>query len=126
MTDHTSKQYKLIHSDEIKVCSDGLLRDKYGYVGVALGSYYADSVGDRFIITFENGTKSKFIVLDMKADCDTNNGANHKTDGSMIEFVIDVDKAMKAYPEAIRDGDFNSTKEYEGNIIKVEKVIKNC
>lgn len=125
ITDKSSAQYKLIYSDEIKVCNDGLLRDDKGYVGVALGSYYADKVGDRFIVTFEDGSKAKFIVLDMKADKDTNGGANHKIDNSMIEFVIDTNMAQQTYPEAIRDGNFNSTNEYDGNIVKIEKVIKN-
>lgn len=125
ITDTTSAQYQLINSGEIQICDDGLLRDEYGYVGVAIGSYYADNIGDRFIITFEDGSQAKIIVVDMKADKDTINGANHITDGSMIEFVIDVGLANESYPDAITMGDFNWTEEYSGNISKIEKVIKN-
>lgn len=125
ITDTTSAQYQLINSGEIQICDDGLLRDEYGYVGVAIGSYYADNIGDRFIITFEDGSQVKIIVVDMKADKDTINGANHITDGSMIEFVIDVELANESYPDAIIMGDFNWTEEYSGNISKIEKVIKN-
>ena len=125
ITDTTSAQYRLINSGEIQICDDGLLRDEYGYVGVAIGSYYADNIGDRFIITFEDGSQVKIIVVDMKADKDTINGANHITDGSMIEFVIDVKLANESYPDAITMGDFNWTEEYSGNISKIEKVIKN-
>lgn len=125
ITDTTSAQYRLINSGEIQICDDGLLRDEYGYVGVAIGSYYADNIGDRFIITFEDGSQVKIIVVDMKADKDTINGANHITDGSMIEFVIDVELANESYPDAIIMGDFNWTEEYSGNISKIEKVIKN-
>ena len=125
ITDTTSAQYRLINSGEIQICDDGLLRDEYGYVGDAIGSYYADNIGDRFIITFEDGSQVKIIVVDMKADKDTINGANHITDGSMIEFVIDVKLANESYPDAITMGDFNWTEEYSGNISKIEKVIKN-
>ena len=125
ITDTTSAQYRLINSGEIQICDDGLLRDEYGYVGVAIGSYYADNIGDRFIITFEDGSQVKIIVVDMKAGKDTINGANHITDGSMIEFVIDVGLANESYPDAITMGDFNWTEEYSGNISKIEKVIKN-
>lgn len=125
ITDTTSAQYQLINSGKIQICDDGLLRDEHGYVGVAIGSYYADNIGDRFIITFEDGSQAKIIVVDMKADKDTINGANHITDGSMIEFVIDVKLANESYPDAITMGDFNWTEEYSGNISKIEKVIKN-
>ena len=125
ITDTTSAQYQLITSGAIQICDDGLLRDEYGSVGVAIGSYYADNIGDRFIITFEDGSQAKIIVVDMKADKDTINGANHITDGSMIEFVIDVKLANESYPDAITMGDFNWTAEYSGNISKIEKVIKN-
>lgn len=125
VTDTSSSQYKLIYSDEITVCEDGLLRDKYGYIGVALGSYYANCVGERFVITFENGNKEKFIVLDMKADKDTVNGANHSSDGSMMEFVIATNKTKDSYPLAMKMGDFDYVSNFNGNIIKIEKVVKN-
>lgn len=123
VTDVTSKQYQLINNDKIIKCKDGFLRDQYGYVGIAIGSYYANNVGERFIMTFEDGHTEKFIVLDMKADKDTLNGANHLSDKSMIEFVVNVDLIAINYPLVIRDGNFNSLSNYNGNIIKVEKVV---
>lgn len=123
ITNKSSAQYKFIHSDKIKVCSDGLLRDKDGYIGVAFGSYYQDKIGDRFIVTFEDGKKQKFVAVDQKADKDTINCANHKTDGSMIEFVIDISKAKKTYKTAICMGNFDYADDFSGNIIKIEKVV---
>lgn len=125
VTDTTSSQYKLIYSEEIIVCDDGLLRDKYGYIGIAIGNYYTNGVGERFVVTFEDGRKEKFIVLDIKANKDTINGANHVSDGSMIEFVIDTNKAKTAYADAIKMGNFNYTNKFEGNIVSIEKVVKN-
>ena len=125
ITDTTSAQYQFINSGAVTICDDGLLRDQYGYVGIALGSYYADAIGERFIVTFEDGTQAKFITVEKKADKDTINGANHGSDGSMIEFVIDVELARNAYPDAIVMGSFDYTNEYDGNIIKIEKVIGN-
>lgn len=125
VTDTSSSQYKLIHSDEITVCSDGLLRDRYGYVGVALGHYYTNGVGERFVVTFEDGSKAKFIVLDIKADKDTVNRANHASDGSMVEFVIDTNKAKTAYSDAIKMGNFDYAEGFKGNIVGIEKVVKN-
>lgn len=124
ITSKTSAQYKLIHSDKIEICSDGLLRDKDGFIGVALGSYYSQKIGERFILTFEDGHKVKVITCDAKADKDTINGANHKSDGSMIEMVIDVDKAKNHYSLAIQMGDFNYAEEFQGNIVKIEKIVE--
>lgn len=123
VTDRTSSQYKLMHSNKIKVCSDGLLRDKDGFIGVALGSYYSKKIGERFILTFENGREIKVITCDAKADKDTINGANHKSDGSMIEMIIDTDKARKSYPLAIKMGNFDYTKDFQGNIVKIKKIV---
>lgn len=125
VTDTTSSQYQLINSEEINVCDDGLLRDQYGYIGVAMGSYYVDNVGDRFVATFEDGSKAKFIILDLKANKDTVNGANHISDGSMMEFVIDTQKAKNTYNMAITMGDFDYSDAFNGNVVKIEKVIKN-
>lgn len=124
ITDRSSAQYKLIHSEEITVCTDGLLRDSKGYVAVALGSYYSQSIGERFIVTFDNGNTAKFITCDQKADKDTINGANHASDNSMVEFIIDVGLAKQSYKKAISMGDFNYTKQFNGNIVNIEKVVE--
>lgn len=123
VTDRSSPQYQLLHSGEVTVCDDGLLRDKEGYIAVALGSYYSQNIGDRFIVTFEDGDTAKFIVCDEKADGDTINGANHRSDGSMVEFIISVDLAKQSYRDSIVMGNFDYSAEFNGNIIKIEKVV---
>lgn len=121
ITNTNSLQYKLIYGGDIVICSDGLLRS-YDYVGVALGSRFGN-IGDRYIITLEDGSTFKAIKLDEKANRDTVDGCHHSSDGSCIEFVIDTDKASQYYPEAILMGDFNYIDMFNGKVTKIEKVL---
>lgn len=124
ITSKSSAQYQLLYSGEIIFCDDGLLKDKDGYVAVAIGSRYSKKIGDRFIVTFDNGKQQKLIAVDHKADKDTYGGSNAKADTSMIEMIVDISKCRNSeYAKAIYDGDFNSHPDFEGNIIKIEKVI---
>lgn len=124
ITNKSSSQYKFIHSGEITYCEDGLLRDSNGYIAVAIGDYYSSYIGERFIVTFDSGNKAYLIKCDEKAIDDTVGGANQNTDGSMIEFIIDIDKAKLSYNKAIEDGNFNSIEEFKGNIVKIERVVE--
>ena len=124
ITDKTSPQYQLIHSDQIRVGQDGLLYSTDDYIGVALGNVYG-KVGDKFIIKFDNGNETKVIKLDEKATKDTINDCYHKVDGSMIEVLVDTDLAAKTYPLAIKVwGDFNYSDKFNGAIVGIEKVIE--
>ena len=121
ITDITSQQYKLIYSDKIIVGEDGLLYDEYGFVGVALGTALGE-VGDRFIVELDNGKIIKVIKVEVKSDNDTTDGMYHKTDGSVVEFVIDINKANKTYPTCINMGSFNYEDKFKGNIKSISKV----
>lgn len=124
ITDKTSVQYQLIHSDQIYVGNDGLLYSNDGYIGVALGNVYG-KVGDKFIIRFDNGNETKVIKLDEKATKDTVNDCYHKTDGSMIEVLVDKDLAAQSYPLAIKVwGDFNYSDKFNGAVEEIYKVIE--
>jgi len=121
ITCKASSQYKLIHSDAIEVCEDGLLRsDDWKYIGVAIGSYYG-GIGDKFIVTLDTGKTFNIIVVDEKADKDTEGGkgANHDTDGSMIEFVVDTTKLNE---NVLKSGNMNDLEQFNGNVIKIESV----
>lgn len=121
VTNTETAQYKLIHSDAIVVGDDGLLYSGE-YIGVAMGSRYG-KIGDKFIITLDNGKQFKAIKLDEKADAHTYNGCHHLTDGSVIEFVIDRDKAANSYPRAILMGNFNEVDAFKGTVIQIQKVV---
>lgn len=125
ITDKTSPQYQLIYeSGQINVGEDGLLYSADEYVGVALGSKYG-KIGDKFIIEFDNKRELKVIKLDEKDDKDTVGGCYHRSDNSMVEVLVDVDKAAKTYPLAINVwGDFNYSDKFNGEITNVLKVIE--
>lgn len=125
ITDKTSPQYQLINeSGLINIGEDGLLYSADGYVGVALGSKYG-KIGDKFIIEFDNKRELKVIKLDEKDDKDTVDGCYHRSDNSMVEVLVDIDKAAKTYPLAINVwGDFNYSDKFNGEITNVLKVVE--
>lgn len=120
-----SRQYELIAS-EMTVRDDGLLISEDGYIGVALGSYFGE-LGSKYIFTLENGTELNLIKVEAKADVDTYNGCEHKTDSSVIEFVIDGMTAKEYWGIApngyINGGNFNNVEQFKGQIISIDKII---
>lgn len=125
ITDKSSPQYKLIFESRlINVSEDGLLYSEDGYVGVALGSKYGN-IGDKFILEFDNERELKVIKLDEKADKDTVDGCYHRSDNSVVEVLVDVDKASKSYPLAVNVwGNFNYSDKFNGEITNVLKVVE--
>lgn len=115
ITNETSNQYKLLKSGDIRICSNGLLKDSNNNTCIAIGQAYA-SVGDVLDVTLESGIY-RFRVLDLKATKDTKNNKQCIYDGSFIEFVVDADKL----PNDIKLLG-NLDKWFRGNIKKVEKV----
>jgi len=116
-----SAQYKLIHSDQVTVGSDGLLYCGE-YIGAAIGSRYG-SVGDKFILTMSDGRQVKIISLDEKADKDTVDNCHHRSDGSLVEFVINTNGVRNAYPMAIKMGNLDYIPKLSGNVVKIQKVL---
>lgn len=121
ITNTNSAQYKLIHSNQIQVGSDGLLYDKYGFVGVAIGSAHGN-IGDRFIVHLDNGKSFKAIKLDARADAHTTNGCNHIIDGSVVEFIIDTNLAYQTYPTSITMGNFNCESKFNGSVTSITQI----
>lgn len=90
VTDRTSSQWQIIHSGRLSVYPDGLIRDNCNRVAVAVGSHFGN-VGD--IITVDTETGSfEAVIVDIKATEDTYLDSIHITDGSMVEFVVDVSR----------------------------------
>lgn len=118
ITNKESAQYKL----QRKCWTDGngLRRYKTYYV-VALGSYYADSIGDTFRITTDDGNTFDCVVGDFKADCHTDK-LNQYTpmDGRkcVVEFVVDMQILDKT---ARRMGDISYIEGFSGNVESIEK-----
>lgn len=124
ITDRDSKQYKMIHSSNIRLCEDGLLRTPDGYIGVALASKYG-KVGDKFIMQLSTGKLVKVIKLDEKANRHTTDGCYTTHDHSIAEMIIDVNKARKSYRKAITMGDFNYSDFFNGTVIDVYQKKQN-
>ena len=120
MTDKTSSSYKLIQ--KLTKSKDGLLRDKDGYIAVALGNYYG-KVGDRFIIKLSTNKEVKVIKSDTKANKDTTNKCYHNSDGSMVELIVDNNRIKTYYPMAYKMGNFNYSDIFNGEITQVYKVL---
>lgn len=91
ITNHDSEQWAL--QEGCYTDCDGLR--KYGdYYVIALGSYYADHIGQRFIITLDTGEEFQAVVGDFKADVHTD-GTNRYTSmanggKNVVEFVVDT------------------------------------
>lgn len=92
ITNKSSSQYALQQSNLIYFDEIGLQRLNEDYV-VAVGTYYAKEIGDRFKVTMESGYDFTIIVGDFKDDMHTDDtNRQHLLDGSIIEFIVDGDK----------------------------------
>lgn len=92
ITDENSKQYSLqsiAYTD-----SDGLRKIGDSYL-VALGSYYAEECGEKFVVEFDNGERISVIVGDIKSDIHTDSTNMYtkisEDSVNVIEFIVDVD-----------------------------------
>ena len=62
---------------------------------IALGTYYADYIGQLFIITFSDGTIIECIIGDVKADIHTDKTHRYSGSDNIVEFIIDLDVLNK-------------------------------
>ena len=118
ITNTASAQYKL----QRKCWTDGngLRRYKTYYV-VALGSYYADHIGERFIIRTDEGNEFECIVGDYKADGhtdDMNQYTPMENRKCVVEFVVDTKHLDR---KARKMGDISYIEGFSGNIKTIEK-----
>lgn len=126
ITDKASKQYELQQKAE----TDDLGLRKYGdYYLIGLGTYYADSVGEKFRITLENDKVFYAMTGDIKADIHTDENnmyspvydSNGKfISANVVEFIVDT-KAMDR--KAKLSGSVGTYENFSGNIVKIEKII---
>jgi hypothetical protein len=119
ITDRNSPQYKL--QGECWTDKNGLRRFGDDYV-IAVGSYYAESVGERLEITLDSGDKFTAVVGDFKADSHTDSTHRYypmsNGDKNVIEFIVDTGSLDK---KAKRMGDISYVDGFEGNIESVTK-----
>ena len=125
ITNKASEQYKL----QLSAWTDDMgLRKVDDYYLVAMGTYYSDTIGDKFRITLEGDKTFDVMIGDIKADIHTDNSnmyspvynSNGKfRSANVIEFIIDtksVDRKVKLM------GDVSAYEEFKGNIVKIERI----
>lgn len=124
ITNTNSTAYKFLHSDGVSVNSEGFLMLDNEYYCVALGHYFGN-VGDKFLITLDNGFEFKAVIGDMKSKLHTDKNNYAHTNGHIIEFIID---STHPYMEEINiryHGLFNRADErFNGNITNIQKIIE--
>lgn len=120
ITNTRSMQYKL----QTKAWTDdeGLRRINDDYI-VALGTFYAEHIGDRVKITLDTGEEFTATVGDFKANChtDATNRYTSMTNGckNVVEFIVDT-KSMNSKPR--RMGDISYCYGMKGNITSIERI----
>lgn len=88
---------------------------------IALGSYFGKT-GNRYRITFDNGTALTFLKGDAKADCDTDpSGMYDKRNYSVIEFLVDQNRLDRAARYSGNCGKCSSGL-FNGKIVKIELI----
>lgn len=88
ITSTNSKQYKLQKS--LAYTDSNGLRMVNGRYCVVVGSYYTTTIGQYIDIELENGKIIKGILADCKADIHTDSTNRINPNGSVVEFVVDV------------------------------------
>lgn len=90
------------------------------YYLVAMGTYYAKAVGEKFRVTLDSGKVIYVAIGDFKANCDTNStnqwGVN---DYDILEFICDWSNMNRDIRQA---GSCNVFMPLNGKIIQIEKI----
>lgn len=120
VTDYNSPQYDLLSQGWTD--SQGIRRVEDD-VCIALGTYYTDTVGDRFIITTDMGNSYTAIVGDIKADCHTDSKNQYRLAGNnsknVVEFIVDTNSLDYAVRTSGNIGTYNN---YSGQFISIQKI----
>lgn len=83
----TSKQYKL---QKIAYTGTYGIRQVDGRFCIAMGSYYTTKIGTYIDLELSDGTVIPCVLADCKADIHTDSMNQKTSDGSLIEFVVDI------------------------------------
>lgn len=146
ITSKSSPQYKYLN-DWCWVDYDGFVRCDgetdlgitSDYYAVAMGSYYGTDIGTKYRVATDTGNVFYCVLVDCKANCDTNGTNQYGTDNNdVLEFIVNTyvpterNGKLQLYnstnPDAILDGyiqQAGSTNVYmplNGRIASVEKI----
>ena len=124
ITSTGSAQYQYIHNNCEVDEETGFLLDEEGFIGVAMG-YNFGPIGSRYYIVLDTGITIPVVKVDDKAAVDAPNGCSAALDASVIEFVIDSDRAKQYFGGSnglASSGNFNNYEYLNGSIADIEKV----
>lgn len=93
------------------------IRKVDGRYCVALGSYYCKKIGTKFDLVMSNGSVVKCILADQKANADTDSKNQKTPDGSIAEFLVDMNRIP--HKAKIMGNMSYATKSLRGNINKI-------
>lgn len=111
----SSEQGKL--QAKAKTDAETGIRKVDGRYCVALGSYYCSKIGTKFDLVMSNGSIIKCILADQKANRDTDAKNQKTSDGSIAEFLVDMDK-LPSKVKTMGDVSYANSK-LKGNIAKI-------
>lgn len=117
ITNTRSKQYQL---QQLAVTDPATgIRTIDGDYCVAIGSGWGCVVGDRILVTLQDGKTFNAIVADAKADAHTNSDNKTTThDGSVVEFVVDI----SSLPKSVRtSGNVGTLDQFSGGVVSITK-----
>lgn len=124
ITSTGSKQYQYIHNHCTVDEETGFLIDEDGFIGVAL-AYSFGEIGSRYYFVLDTGITIPVVKVDAKASVHASNGCSADSNGHVLEFVIDSDRAMAYFGGAnglASSGNFNNYEYLNGSIADIEKV----
>ena len=117
ITNTRSKQYQL---QQLAVTDPTTgIRTIDGDYCIAIGSGWGCAVGDRILVTLQDGKTFNAIVADAKADAHTNSDNKTTThDNSVVEFVVDI----PALPTSVRtSGNVGTLDQFSGGVVSITK-----
>lgn len=88
LSDKTSLQYDL--QQQAYTDSTGIRMVDNRYL-IAVGSYYTTEIGSYLDVIMNNGTVIQCILGDVKNDKHTDSTNRQNPNGSVIEFIVDID-----------------------------------
>ncbi len=111
ITDKSSKQYKFQQKCETGKYGIRVRNDRFC---IAVGSYYTTKIGTKIDLVMKNGSIIECVLGDCKDDGDTDKSNRQNPNGSIVEFIVDMNELDNM---ASKMGDLSyCSKEFEGEI----------
>lgn len=103
--------------------------DEYGFrkIGtsycVALGTFYGTTIGEKYIITLDNGSKFDVVLCDVKSDRHTDAKNQYSvSNGCLVEFYVDV---VALDPEVKKRGNVSALPWFDGCVVSIERLLED-